>query len=117
MFKQRKPVKSNLTGVPNKKGETIEAKVRRIVNNKEPITDGAPLLYTDRKDGVNPDMNPRTDRWEHAIEAMDKVTKSHRAKRDHRHKTLGEEAKDNMKKEQGTENPGETGGQSTQGTK
>lgn len=26
-------------------GETIEMKMRRIVDNKEPITDGAPLIY------------------------------------------------------------------------
>ena len=28
-------------------GETIETKVARIVQNKEPITDGAPMIYTD----------------------------------------------------------------------
>ena len=31
-------------------GESIEAKVCRIVNNGEPISDGAPLIYTERKD-------------------------------------------------------------------
>lgn len=65
-------------------GETIEQKVRRIVSNKEPIKDGAPLIYTERKDGVNPDMDIRTDRWEHAIDAMDKVAKTHKAKREER---------------------------------
>ena len=29
-------------------GETIEMKVRRITESKEPITDGAPVIYTDR---------------------------------------------------------------------
>ena len=28
------------------KGETIEAKVRRITDNKEPIADSAPPIYT-----------------------------------------------------------------------
>ena len=35
-------------------GETIEQKVNRIVNNNEPITDGAPIIFTERKDGVLP---------------------------------------------------------------
>lgn len=54
-------------------GETIEEKVNRIVNNKEPIKDGAPLVYTDRKDGVMAATDIRTDRFEVAIDAMDKV--------------------------------------------
>lgn len=62
-------------------GETIEMKIERIVNNKEPITDGAPIIYTDRKDGVQPDYDIRTDRWEFAIDAMDKSTKAKLAKR------------------------------------
>lgn len=53
--------------------ETIEEKINRIVNNKEPITDGAPIIYTERKQGVLPEYDIRTDRWEIAIEAMDKV--------------------------------------------
>ena len=71
-------------------GERIEEKIQRITLNKEPITDGAPLIYTDRKDGVKAEMNIRTDRFELAVEAMDKVTKSHLAKREQRHKPKGE---------------------------
>ena len=62
-------------------GETIEQKIERIVHNGEPIKDGAPIVFTERKDGVIPAYNPRTDRFEVAVEAMDKVTKSHLAKR------------------------------------
>ena len=29
-------------------GESIENKVRRITENNEPITDGAPIIYTNR---------------------------------------------------------------------
>lgn len=57
-------------------GETIEMKMRRVLNNKEPLKDGAPIIYTERKDGVLPAYNVRTDRWEIAAEAMDKVTAS-----------------------------------------
>ena len=61
-------------------GETIETKIMRIVENKEPIEDGAPLIYTERKDGVQPEYNVRTDKWEIALDAMDKVAKTNYAK-------------------------------------
>ena len=57
-------------------GEPIENKVRRIVDEKEPIEDGAPLIYQERKDGVAPQFNIRTDRWDVAIMAMDKVSQA-----------------------------------------
>lgn len=63
-------------------GETIEQKVRRITTNKEPITDGAPEIFTERGEGVKSAYNIRTDRWEVAIEAMDAVNRSILAKRD-----------------------------------
>lgn len=65
-------------------GETIEQKMERIVNNKEPIKDGAPLLYTERKEGVRSSTNIRTDRWEVAIDATDKIAKSYQARREER---------------------------------
>ena len=63
-------------------GETIEQKIERVVNNGEPITDGAPMVYTEREDGVLPAYDPRTDRFEIAVDAMDRVTASRLAKRD-----------------------------------
>jgi hypothetical protein len=63
-------------------GETIEQKIERIVNSNEPITDGAPIIYTERKEGVKPEYNIRTDRWEIATEAMDKVQANIAAKRE-----------------------------------
>jgi hypothetical protein len=83
-------------------GETIEQKIERVTQNKEPIKDGAPLIYTDRKDGVQAGYNIRTDRFEIAVDAMDKVTRSNYAKRDNQPKM--EIVKDN------------TEGESTQGT-
>lgn len=55
-------------------GEPIEDKIRRILDENEPITDGAPVIYTDKKDGVRPEFNIRTDKWDIAIQAMDKVS-------------------------------------------
>ena len=62
-------------------GETIEQKVMRITENNEPITDGAPIIFTARKDGVLPAYNVRTDRFEIAIDGMDYVAKSNLARR------------------------------------
>lgn len=94
-------------------GESIEQKVNRIVNNKEPIKDGAPLIYSNRKDGVQPQYDIRTDRFELAVDAMNKVSATHLAKRDYR---LGEEAKKNMDKETKTETKNDGGAEPTQGT-
>ena len=51
------------------------------MNNNEPITDGAPIIFTERKDGVLPEYDIRTDRWDIAITAMDKVNTDKIAKR------------------------------------
>lgn len=86
-------------------GETIEQKIRRITNNKEPITDGAPLIYTERKQGIQPDYDIRTDRFDIAVEAMDKITKTQLAKREgkiDKKEDIGKEAAEGMKKEDGT---------------
>ena len=42
-YKVAKPTKLRIN--QSVEGETIEMKMRRIVDNKEPITDGAPLIY------------------------------------------------------------------------
>ena len=77
----------NLKSVETYEGESIETKVARIVQEKAPITDGAPIIYTDREQGVLPAYNVRTDRWEIAEHAMDKVNAAKFAKRDN---TFGE---------------------------
>lgn len=76
------PNETQITTNQTYEGETIEQKIERITTNKEPIKDGAPLIYTERKNGVEPQYDIRTDRWEIAIDAMDKVTKTHQAKRE-----------------------------------
>ena len=57
-------------------GESIETKCARILQNKEPITDTAPIIYTAKEDGVLPAYNIRTDRFDIAMDAYDKITKS-----------------------------------------
>lgn len=60
--------------LPHLEGETLEEKVRRILDENEPIKDGAPIIYTEKKDGVRPEFNIRADKWDIAIQAMDKVS-------------------------------------------
>lgn len=81
-------------------GITVEERIRLMVDNKEPITDSAPLIYTERKDGVRPEFDIRTDRFELAVDKMDAVAKAIRAKRDGiGEKPIGEQAKEGMDKE------------------
>lgn len=80
-YKFKKAKKTTLKVNKSYIGETIETKVDRIVNNKEPIKDGAPIVFTERKDGVIPDYNIRTDRMEVAVEAMSKKATAIIAKR------------------------------------
>ena len=81
--------------------ETLEQKIEKIVSSKEPIDETAPIIYTERKKGVQPEYNIRTDRFEIALEAMDKVSSSHKAQREER------------MRESAGENTGEPKGQST----
>lgn len=87
-------------------GRTLEQKLEQITQNKEKITDGSPLIYTERSAGIMPAYDIRTDRFEIAVEAMDKVSKSYKARR---------EEKAEMKIVTDDEKGGET--TSAQGTK
>lgn len=62
--------------------ESIERKIRRITTNNEPIEESVPLIYQEEAVGVQPEFDIRTDRFEIALEAMDKVTATLIAKRD-----------------------------------
>lgn len=77
---------SNMEGVEMTEGETIETKVRRIVEEKEPISDTAPIVYTKREDGVIAGYNIRTDRFDVALSAMETVNKAKIATRNKRNK-------------------------------
>jgi hypothetical protein len=57
-------------------GERIELKIDRMTQNNEPIGDSAPLIYTPRKDGVVAAYDIRTDKWDIALDAMEKVNRT-----------------------------------------
>lgn len=54
-------------------GETLIKKIQRILDENEPLTDGAPTIYTPKQAGVREDCNIRTDKWDLAMKAMDRV--------------------------------------------
>ena len=68
--------------IPVYDGESIETKVERVVQNKEPIEDGAEIIYTEKKLGVQPQYDIRTDKWEVAQEAMNLAHANRIAKSD-----------------------------------
>ena len=62
-------------------GERIEDRVKRLVYSGEALGDGAPLIYTDRRRGVQPEYNIRTDKWDLALDTLDKTNKNELVKR------------------------------------
>lgn len=58
--------------------EPREVKLRKIINGEASnVEDGVfPTIYTEKKDGVRPEYDIRTDRFEVAIDAMDKINQS-----------------------------------------
>lgn len=58
--------------------EPREVKLRKIINGEASnMEDGVfPTIYTEKKDGVRPEYDIRTDRFEVAIDAMDKINQS-----------------------------------------
>lgn len=58
--------------------EPREVKLRKIISGEaNNMEDGVfPTIYTEKKDGVRPEYDIRTDRFEVAIDAMDKINQS-----------------------------------------
>lgn len=120
MYKYTQPRMTTLKRNTSYIGERIEEKIDRIMNNGEPITDSAPLIYTDREKGVEPSYNIKTDRMECAQEVHDKAVRSNMAKRAERLEMKNAKTKLELDQKNaaaaagGTKN--EAGGQSTSTT-
>ena len=54
-------------------GQTIEVQIARAMSVNEPIDNSSPLQFTKRADGVLPDFDIRTDKWEISQRAMTAV--------------------------------------------
>lgn len=63
-------------------GKSIEQQIAERMEGENIELGGKALLYTERKDGVLPETNIRSDRMDLAMMALDTVTRTHRAKRD-----------------------------------
>lgn len=61
-----------VTGVV-REGQSMEEFLRKAMTGNEPIQATAKLTYNDRKDGVLPQHDIRTDRFDMAIMATDKL--------------------------------------------
>ena len=62
------------------KGQSIEDRCKKLVETGEPIKDTTPSIYTPKEKGVMPQYDIRTDKWDIAQNAMDRVNKERIAK-------------------------------------
>lgn len=76
--------------------KSIEEEISQATTSNQPIENVAPLIYTERSEGVLPEYDIRTDRWELAQKAMDKVAGSYRAKRQERIEKQKTQSTDNQ---------------------
>ena len=76
------------------------------MSQEEPIKDQVPLIYTERKTGVNPEYNIRTDRFMVAMEAMGKIS-NYKTSEYLRNGNAGAEDKNSGKQEEANKNEDE----------
>lgn len=94
-------------------GESIEVKMSRLLENKDGIKGGSERIFTERKEGVHPALDIRTDRWDLATEKMDAVSRNRLAKREDKHDLSGKRAQERLKRE-ADKNSGSTNQDSTE---
>ncbi len=105
VYRKNKKLKGTLKGIELVEGESRETKVKRAVHGKEPLTDGAPEIYTDKKEGVKAGFDMRADKWEIAADAMNSIERNRIAKGEALAKNMENEAI----KESGTVQEGDNG--------
>lgn len=90
-YKQNPIHRSVMKSVKRTEGMTMEMMVGRFLNNQIDVEQTQPIVYTERKDGVMAGYDIRTDRFDIAIDAMDKSAKSMTAKRETKLNVVKEE--------------------------
>lgn len=94
MKKKRIPFTRRLKVNKSYVADDLVTKLRiRMENNKDMNAPGRPLLYSERKDGVIPEGDPRTCKWQLAQEAQDYIAKTKLARRDAFDLSKAEQAK------------------------
>lgn len=106
-MKRKKYTPTFIGNIESFEGESIEEKITKLIENNEPITDGAPIIFTEKKDGVLPQYDIRTDKWDIAQSAMDlanasKIAKSKGMKKPEEQQQSTEQ-KQSTEKQQSTE--------------
>ena len=81
MYRQQLKAFNGIKRNTSTEGETIEQKIFRLINNKEPLTDKVDLIYTERREGVRAETDIRTDKWELAAHLMSTASNSKREAR------------------------------------
>lgn len=61
-------------------GQTIENEIAAALKANQPIDSSKQLIYTEKKEGVIPAFDHRTDRFAAAMESVDKFWKERRQK-------------------------------------
>lgn len=73
------------TSINIREGESMEEKLRRLTISKEPIeVDFTPEIYQERRAGVDPMCDIRTDKFEVAQAATDKISRTYALARHNR---------------------------------
>lgn len=69
-------VKNNNNIAENKSYEAmpLEKQIAQMLVTGQPVEGGSPNIFTERKDGVKPEYDIRTDRFDVAMEAVDKAS-------------------------------------------
>lgn len=71
----------NKAAQPTEFGETLELQIKRMKETNQPIEGGAPTIFTARKDGVIPEYDIRSDKWDRALENMEQVSRNRQEQR------------------------------------
>jgi len=86
MYQQNPKQKTSLRVSNIREGETIERKLERMMKNGADLGETSGSIFTERNDGVIPELDIRSDRHEIAVIAADEMSKLHLTKREERHK-------------------------------
>lgn len=86
---------TNKANQPTELGETLELQIKRMKETNQPIDGGAPTIFTPRKDGVIPEYDIRSDKWDRALENMEQVARNRQEKRSEWLKSLENKPDDN----------------------
>lgn len=86
MYKQFPPKGTSIRKYEVTEGETIEQMMRRIQHNNEPIEANKTIgrVYHERREGVTPETNIRSDAFDLALEGAEIAVGAHVKKREER---------------------------------